>query len=229
MEKAWIKRKGEEVATGLIVCVAWLGVTYLASIASPWFHPIFYGTISGTFVLIACIAVILLKRIPRGQITPTEKNIGICVRTWLDNHRFAVKNDPCDEAHFRLQITLDSGWHMTVLRSKEVLPDYVQIIADVGIRGDDKKIIEQFTESEKIKIYIAIKMELARAKIGYSGLVDPPENFQIFRRVPIYSTLTEFAFISMIGDVEAAMYLVRITLIGAQWEKENSSSLLPTL
>jgi hypothetical protein len=224
MEQSWFKRKREEIVTGLIVCAAWGGVTYLKSIASPWFGPLFYGTVAGTLVLIACVAVILLKRAPRQRVIPTEKSIGTCVRTWLDNHRFAVRSDPCDEAYFRLQITLDSGYHMTILRSKAVLPDYVQIIADLGVRGDDKKLLEQFTDNQRTKIFIDIKRELARAKVGYSGLIDPPENFRIFRNVPIYSTLTEFAFISMIGDVEAAMNLVMITFLGARWEQENSSS-----
>lgn len=222
MAETWIKRNGDGIVTGLIVCIVWAAIAYLAKIASPWFYPLFYGFVTGCVVLIAAVSVIILRRIPRRQIVPTEKNIGTFVRAWLDNHKFTVKNDPCEEAYFRLQITLDSNWHMTVLRSKSVIPGYVQIIADLGVRGNDKKLLEQFTDDERTKLFFDIKMELARAKVGYSGLVDPPETFQIFRNVPIYSSLTEFAFISMIGDVEASMNLVALRLLQARWSKERS-------
>jgi hypothetical protein len=110
---------------------------------------------------------------------------------------------------------------MTIIRSKSDYKEYVQILADLGFRGDDKKLLDQFTEDEITEILLDIKMALAQAKVGYSGLVHPPENFQVFRRVPIYPNLTEFAFISMIGDVEAAMHLVMLVFLKARFQKDK--------
>jgi hypothetical protein len=96
--------------------------------------------------------------------------------------------------------------------------DYVQIVADLGIRGENKKLLEQFTEDEIAQVLWDIKVELARAQLGYSGLVNPPEQFFVLRRVPIHHNLTEFMFMSMVGSVEAAMNLVGLMYLKGRSE-----------
>jgi hypothetical protein len=220
-EQPWIKRYAEGIAIGVIASMVFVGVGILADRHSPFFRPLFYALVAAFMAAICSIAVIILRRAPRSRVVPSPKNIESCVRAWLDNHKIAVKNDPHQDSYFRLRITLDGGEHLTVLRSKLDYPDYVQILADLGMRGEDKRVLELFSENEKNEILFDLKLELARAKVGYSGLVDPPENFQVFRRVPIYPTLTEFAFVSMIGDVEAGIHLVFIVWLKAKLKRDE--------
>jgi hypothetical protein len=176
---------------------------------------------AASLVLIASFLFLLLKRSPHTKIIPSSKNIESCVRTWLDNQKIAVKNDPYPEGYFRFRITLDGGSTLTVLRSRSEQPDYVHITCDLGTRGDDLNLLRQFTDDEMTEMLLDIKRELARARVGYSGLVNPPENFMIVRHVPIYPTLSEFAFMSMIYDVEAAVNLVGNVFLRMRWRKER--------
>jgi hypothetical protein len=217
----WQQRYSEAIVTGLIVCVVWGGVTYLAKADSPWFSPMLNGLLAGAWACIACISVLVLRRVPRRPVIPTENNIESCVRAWLDSHKIAVKNDPSDENYFRLRITLDSGLSVTVFRSRREYVDYVQILADLGMRGSDKELLKQFSDDEATQIFLDIKMELARAKMGYGGLVNPPENFHLFRRIPIHPNLTEFIFISMIGELEAAVHLVALVFLKAKFHADQ--------
>jgi hypothetical protein len=98
--------------------------------------------------------------------------------------------------------------------------DYVQILADLGTHGDNK-LLELFNSDEIAQTIWNIQLELARAQVGYSGLVNPPDNFMIFRRVPIHHNLTEFIFISMLGSVEAAMNLVMLMFVSARAQAEQ--------
>jgi hypothetical protein len=85
---------------------------------------------------------------------------------------------------------------------------------------EDKKLLNMYTKEEKAKVLFDIRAELARARVGYSGLVDPPENFQLIQRVPIYPTLNEFIFMTMIFNVEAARNLVFLMFLKPKIGKE---------
>lgn len=220
-ESIW-KRRGEEIFIGLIVSAVWVLIGYLVHIGSPWFKPIAYGALVSCAALLSYAAIVVLIRTPRRRILPNEKNIEKCVRTWLDTYKVTVKNDPAPNADFRLRITLDSGIQITVVRLREEYNEYVQIIADLGIRGEDKKLLDSFTDAEKSQILLDLKFELTRAKLGYGGLVLPAENFHIFRRVPIHPNLTEFIFMAIVGEVEAGVNLVLLTFLKTKLAAEKN-------
>jgi hypothetical protein len=215
-EKPWFKKYGEEIVVGLIVCAIWAVMAYMFGKDNPLARPIFYGSIPAILVVIAYLLFRLTRRIPKPKTVATLRNIEGYVRTWLDNQKVTTKNDPHPDCHFRLRLTMDSGCSMTVLRSKTEYEEYVQVICDLGMRGDDKKVLELFTDQEKGQIMLDIKTELARAKVGYFGLVDPPENFQLFRRLPVYPTFNEHTLMYMLGDVEAARNLVLLMFMKAK-------------
>lgn len=213
-EPSWIKRYSEGIVIGFLATAVWAGIAYLIHEGYSWGPPLFYGLVAASVMVIAYFGFTLTKRIPKQKIVPSLDNIEECIRIWLDNHKVTVKNDPHPDCYFRYRITLDSGCYLTVLRSKSEYTKYVQIYCDLGIKTEqDKKVLEQFSEKEKAQIMFDVKVELARARVGYSGLVDPPENFQLCQRVPIYRTLTEFVFMSLVGNVEAARNLVFLMFI----------------
>ena len=178
-EQTWIQRYREGIIIGLIASAAWGGVTFLAHIESVWTKPILLGACAATLVLLMTASLKVLTRLPARRLVPSTRNIESCVRQWLDNYKIAVKNDPSPESFFRLRITLDAGHQMTILRFRQEYSDYIQILCDLGIRGDNKKLLEQFTEKEIQQILFEMKMELARARVGYSGLVYPPRELSI--------------------------------------------------
>lgn len=224
-QKNWLSRNRDSILAGIFVAVVWAIVAYLFSLASALAVPIFYGGVAGAMALLCCVAVMVMRRLP-SELPVSESNIESRVRDWLDNFRVTVKNDPSDDNYFRLQITLDGGAQMTVLRSKTGNSEYVEVISDLGIRGEAKKLLELFTESEIAEILLEIKVELARAQVGYSGLALPAENFRLFVRVPILPGLTEFFFMSMIGRVEAAMNLVFLTYAKAKLRQSQQTPAL---
>lgn len=218
-EPTWTKRYGEGILISSLATAACALIAYLFHQDSPWARPVFYGLISASLPLMIYFCLVITRRIPKQKITPSIENIETFVRTWLDNHKVTVKVDPHQDFYFRYRITLDSGCYLTVVRSRLEYKDYVQILCDLGMRGDDQKLLEQFSEQERIALIFDIQMELARAKVGYSGLVYPPQNFILFQRVPIYPTLNEFVFMNMIGNVEAARNLVAIVFLKARSDK----------
>ena len=218
-EKPWFKRYGEEIVIGLLITAISSSVGYLFDKASRLAGPIFYGSVVASLFLMVYLLYRLTKRVPKPKIVPTVNNIEQCVRGWLDNHRVTVKNDPVQDCYWRLVITLDSGCILSVLRSKSEYPEYVQIFCALGIKGDNLKLLDQFSQEEKAQVILDIQLELARAKVGYSGLVDPPEDFFTFQRVPIYPTLNEFVFMNMVGNVEAARNLVSVVFQKAMAHK----------
>jgi hypothetical protein len=131
----------------------------------------------------------------------------------------SVKNDPSAESYFRVRVTFNEKT-MTIVRMRDDSEDYIQILADLGTHGDNK-MLEQFNDDEINQCIWSIRLELARAQVGYSGLVNPPNKFLIFRRVPIHHNLTEFMFISMLGSVEAAMNLAALMLVNAKTQAER--------
>jgi len=207
-EQKWYQRYAEGVVIAIIALPAIAAVSYLYNAASPMAQPLFYGLLAGAAVIVAGMGICILSRMPAKRTIPTTRNIEQCVHTWLHAHNIAVKNDPGEDLLFRFRITLDSEKQMTVVRGKTKFPEYVEIIADVGIRGADLCLLDQFTPEEIEEIRIEVGLELARAKLGYAGLAMPPEHFFLFRRLPIVPALTEHIFMATIYDVEAGINLV---------------------
>jgi len=216
----WGNSVGQGILVTIIVALVPGGiVAYLAHIQSIWTMPVLLGL--GAALMSAGIVIMARAwaHLPPIRTRPNAKNIESCIHSWLDNERVSVKNDPSVGSYFRFRITLNEKT-MTIVRTRGEFEDYVQILADLGTHGDNK-LLEQFNEDEIVKTLWDVKVELARAQVGYSGLENPPNNFMIFRRVPIHHNLTEFIFMSMVGSVEAAMNLVGLMFIKTKTEADR--------
>src|ERR1035437_8268085 len=106
-EQKWHQRYAEGIVIGVLTACILTLIGYLNHISSTWFWPLFYGLIASSLFLIVCFLFLLLKRVPRRQVIPSSKNIESCVRSWLANHKVAVKHDPYPEGYFRFRVTLD--------------------------------------------------------------------------------------------------------------------------
>jgi len=222
----WGKSIGQGIlATIIVALIPGAIVTYLAHIQSVWTVPV----LEGLGAALMCAGIVIMVRawghLPPIRTRPNATNIESCIHSWLDNERVSVKNDPSPESYFRLRIILNEKT-MTIVRMRGEFEDYVQILADLGTHGDSKW-LQQFNDDEIAQMIWDVKVELARAQVGYAGLVNPPDKFTLFRRVPIHHNLTEFIFMSMIGSVEAAMNLVGLMVIKTKAEVDRRQLTAP--
>ncbi len=199
-------------------------LTYLAHIGSEWANPALIGLAAAFFATGICVVLMAASHLPRKRVEPDSSNIETCIRTWLDNYKIAVKTDPIPGAYFRFRITLDSGMHMTVIRSKTEYVDYVQVLCDMGLRGEQESLFELFSSEERADLILDIKLELARAGVSFGGLSDPPKDFHLFRRIPIHHNLSEYIFMSAVGEVEAASLLVAVVFQKAKQKVDTTQT-----
>ena len=124
-----------------------------------------------------------------------------------------VKNAPLPTTHFRLIVEVDSGTKLLVGRVKSGLTEYLLIRADLQPQGEDLRVLEALDEDSRTRLILEVRLELARRNIGYSGLQFPPEDFNIFKRLPINESLTEHEFLKAIDEMEAAVHATMIVFL----------------
>jgi hypothetical protein len=225
-EISFWRRNSEAIVTGL-AAAGIVGVSsYLYGKYPTLLAPFTYCLICGVGVLVAGVAVIVLKRTPKLLPCPSGDNIENHVRTWMDKYGLTVTRDPSAPTYFRYRVTLPAPDNelLTIFRMRDEMPEYIQVYTDLGLKGEEGvQILNQFTNEEINNVIYEIKMELARAKVGYSGLVIPPTDFKIFRRVLIHSDLKETDFFSAINDVEAAIHTITLLYGRAIQDKHKTT------
>lgn len=209
MFRRWIEGVLQSVLAAIIVAIIpGVLVTYLAHIQSAWTKPLLLGLCAAVLIMVFVLAADAIRRLPPRRVIPTLKNIDSCVRGWLDNFHCSVKKSPVDTAHFRYEVTVDSGIKMLVGRTKDDFDDYIQIRADMNPTEDDLRHFNVLSELEKAIVIGNIRLELARRYVGYRNLSHPLKDFYMSKRVPIRESLMEHEFMAAIDEVESASHSV---------------------
>ena len=150
-ELSFVRRNSEAIVTGLAVAgIVGFG-TYLYQKYPTLLAPFTYCAICGSSVLVACVAVIALKRIPKPLPSPSGDNIENYVRTWLDNYGLTVPRDPYDPTYFRYRVTLPAPDNelLTIFRMRQGTPEYIQVYTDLGLKGEHgAQILSKFTDDK---------------------------------------------------------------------------------
>jgi hypothetical protein len=198
------------LATILLALVPAAIVTYLAKLQSIWAAPVLLGLCAWALTSIIIVAMNALRHLPPVRVLTNTDNVESNVRGWLHNFRYAIQNAPDPTAYFRFVVKTDAGVSLTIGRPKGEFKDYIIIRHDLIRTSDDDRILGSLSDEERLRLVVEIRLELARARVGYNGLSLPlPEaGFSVFKRVPVNDTLTEDKFVSYIEDVEAAMNAV---------------------
>jgi hypothetical protein len=89
----------------------------------------------------------------------------------------------------------------------------LEFITLIGPDEEEKKAIATLSEREKNLAIWEMKLELARARMGYSGF-SSLGGFTMFKRIPISRTLNEALVIDTVWEMEAM--LNAIYAIGAK-------------
>lgn len=208
--RKWIVEKvGEWAFFGILglgwaVVLAWLKLDHSALAA-----PLLYGSAGACMTWVAGGLYIAISRIPRLRTRVTIDNIEQNIRAWLDQSGFSVKSDSVPETFFRLSAQSPGGCALSIGRPRAGLIEHVVIHAPIANEKTVLKELQDAAKYEQARLLELVKVELARAKVGYSGLSFPVvQQFTVGKSVPITDSLNEEAFIRAVWDVEAAVNAV---------------------
>jgi hypothetical protein len=138
-------------------------------------------------------------------------NIEENLRKWLDRTNLTVKNDPTPHTYFRYVVTTDGGKKIILGQAKNESPDYLQFRAEISTSEEEKTELREFDQEEVTRLTLELQLELARARIGYSGLAI--DGFAITKKIPITHSMTEDQAIRCVWEMEAV--LNQIFAVGA--------------
>ena len=153
--------------------------------------------------------LIAVSRIPQMRTKVTAANIEQTVRDWLDKAGCSVKRDDVPETFFRFTATLLGGTIILIGRARAGLSDHVIIRGDIVNENTIPKEFAAAPLADQERLIELIKLELARARVGYAGLGFPiSQQFSISKSVRITDSLKEEDFMRALWDVEAALHAV---------------------
>jgi hypothetical protein len=185
-------------------------VAYMAHDGSLWATPTLYGLGASTLLMIAVLCGKAIRRLPAKRPIVDLDNIEQVVRQWLDNFHTGVKNDPAPETYFRYLVTMDSGTKILVGRSGQALSGYLLLQCELTLSAEDQATLGKLSPEDLNELVLAVRLELARARVGYNGLVAPITTVKLFKRVPISEALNEDSFVDKLEELEAAFNAISI-------------------
>ena len=192
------------VASAVWSSLAGVGMVALTRLGPSWTHSIIYGLLTSLLMFLILLAWRVLKVLPPSSDRTTADNIEMKLRSWLDRTQLTVQNSPTPETLFRLIVTTDAGRKVIVGRPKEGKPDYLHFRAEITTTEADRKELDLLSEGERNQLMLELKLGLARARVGYSGLTSL-DGLAIFKSIPITHSLGEHEVILSIWEMEAVL------------------------
>lgn len=202
------------LANNMVAAILFGGIAMIATIfysrfGTAWSAPVFQGLIAFFIVISIFTMIRLFLALPLARERITTENIEARLLEWLYKFRLTVKNSPTPNAHFHVEVTTDSDRHILIGRSKDDWSDYLEFWA--GLRAADENeqvVIDSLTKDQASWITVNLKLELARARVGYAGLTMLGSEYRISKRIPITEALTEDQVINTIWEMEAILSIL---------------------
>ncbi len=188
-----------------------IGGTLLTYLGSVWAKPLLVGGGMGLLTLLILLAVKAIRAMPSLPEPTTPENIKARCLAWVEAFGLTVAMNKPAGTHFRLEVAVNSRL-IGIAHPTDGL-DYLHLFANITPDSDDKKSLSTLNEAEKAATMVALKLELARARMGYSGL--SLDGFTIFKKMPIKPDLSEATFIEGIWEMEAminALFMVAASI-----------------
>lgn len=194
------------VAASIFAGATMIATTLYARYGNSWSGPIFKGLISFFIVLSIFMCIRILLALPLARERLTTENLESRLLGWLHKFCLTVKNNPLAAAHFCVQVSTDSDKHIFIGRSIGDWSDYLEFWAFLRPANDEEKIaIESLTQDQANWIMVNLKLELAKARIGYAGFGSLASGYRIMKRIPITEFLTEDQVINSVWEIEAIL------------------------
>jgi hypothetical protein len=108
-------------------------------------------------------------------------------------------------------------------RSRIDFTEHIIIRANIVNASNMPDELKRASQEDNSRLVELIKLELARARIGYSGLQIPvtAQDFDIFKSIPINDHLDEDSFMRAVFDIEAAINA--ISAIFGLWNQRSNA------
>ena len=210
MAKDSIRSQIYSFANNMVAAVLFAGVAMIATILYTHYGPTWVSSIAKGLVAFFCVlasfmVVRIMLALPLARERITVENIESKLLEWLHKFHLTITNHPLSEAHFCVQVTVNEK-HLFIGRAKGEWSDYLELWAWIKEADEEeKKIITSLTLDQISWITINLKVELARARIGYTGFGEIGQSYRINKRIPITESLTEERVINAVWEIEATL------------------------
>lgn len=225
---SWVDEQMSDVSRQTFISIVVVGVLagggtmWVAIVHASLLKPLMCSAGIVAMFILCMVSIKVARRMPRALPT-SGANVEARVRDWLNSSRLTITNSPKDITHFRWKVKINDTT-MVIYRAKEQYSEYIEFNCGLGLTKEEKsRLLQGMTPSETEAMWWAVKLELARACCGYANLADPPENFYIFKRVPIEG-LSEHQFLSAISEVEAVAHAV-LAVVGIARNNAGAATL----
>ena len=190
MSKNWfVQGLITNMISWLITVVGGVITAILIRRGSAWGTPLLGGLAAFAFIGLGLMALKQLGRLSEQR--TNLRNVESHVRLWLDKFRVAVKNDPNEETYFRFIVTTPNNTKIIVGRPRNEFSSYLVLRAELTASEDEKKRINALPNDKAEELILAIRLEMARLGVGYSGLGLPYSTLALTKAIPIGDNLTE--------------------------------------
>ena len=149
----------------------------------------------------------LQERRKRGIAEVSEKDVDETIRGWLDDPVFTFQRKMNAECLFQFVVSEEQGKRpVTVSRTKSK-PGQILLSTSITLGDEHRRKYETLSNNEKDKIVHNLRIEMARYRIGFSGINRDLERATLSDVVLLDNALTEFYLRQRIFYVSGAFVL----------------------
>ena len=218
---AWPEGLAINLFSNFVSFIVGCGVAYLEHEGSKWVPPLIFGALAWLLTMGIWVVARVFKNVPVRRMRITDNNLQEVLRNWLDDIGLKVQSAKEDAAEFIFIVTTDGGSVISILRHKTAFPEYLTFRADFKNEVQSSE-FSTFTVAEKAEARLAVKLELARAVMGYVS-ADVLCEFTLFKRIPISPSLSIEEVSRTLWEVEAALTSVFVTGAMMLLKKKNKT------
>jgi hypothetical protein len=202
----------------LVVCgsLFFLGAIYGLGWLRSYSHLILFP-----LAIIAAMSYLGYKVWPVDQIT--VDNIKENVEAWSLGLGMSVEKIPDPESYFRFTVTYKNGLKVGIRRARDKDHDqYLDFGTIVTPSPEEEIVLRKFTKEQSQQLADELVLELARAKIGYRLIAQPPvfQGVILDKPVPI-TGLNRDVFIGYLDEMQSDLVLTEQKILLGVTQNRN--------
>jgi hypothetical protein len=147
----------------------------------------------------------------------TANNIEENVKAWSHDFGLSVQQKTDPDSYWFLNLTYANGLQLSLRRPKSKENDpFIQFEAIVSPDPDQQVIFDNLSKDQSKRIADELVLELAKARISYHFLAQPPAPFKgvlIAKAVSITRRLNRYVFSSYLDEMQSEIILVEQTIV----------------
>lgn len=195
-------------AGGVVILLAWLAHL-------PPYQLLLLALVTIALVLLCMNQVRIFRERGRHGIAElSDERVDKTIRDWLDEPSFQFQRRTNTECLFQFVVTDEQGRPITVSRTKSK-PSQLALTTAITLADEHRQKYETLSDNEKEKITHDLRIEMARYRIGYSGINRGLERVVLCDVVLLDNALTGFYLRQRIFYVGGAFALYS-EMIGQQ-------------